>query len=281
MSSTIAPPHRVVQIWLYAVCATILLMVIVGGATRLTDSGLSITEWKPIHGAIPPLGAAQWAVEFDKYRQIPEYRHINRGMSLDEFKTIYWWEWGHRQLGRFIGLFYAIPLAIFWLTGALDRRLKWLLGIGLLLGGVQGFIGWWMVSSGLVDRVDVSQYRLAVHLGLALAILAYLFTIARSLYPLDRERPFVPRAVSNLSVVTVGLIFTQILLGALVAGLDAGLTYNTWPLMDGKWIPNGLATLSPAWLNFFENITMVQFQHRAMAVFTYTFRKSGSSSCIA
>lgn len=252
-----------VRAWLYLVCLLVLAMVMVGGATRLTDSGLSITEWKPVHGIFPPLGARDWQAEFDKYRQIPEYTRINRGMTLAEFKVIYWWEWSHRQLGRLIGLVFALPLTAFWLSGRLEERLKpRLLGL-LALGGLQGIVGWWMVTSGLVERTDVSQYRLAVHLILACAIFAYAMWIARGLAPHSAE-PAEP-ALGQLAMIVTLLILFQIFLGGLVAGLDAGLTFNDWPTMDGEWIPGGLLLLEPAWRNFFENPKAVQFVHRAGA----------------
>src|SRR5690606_32684168 len=243
-------------------------MVLVGGATRLTDSGLSITEWKPIHGVIPPLTAADWQEEFDKYRQIPEYQVINKGMTLDEFKTIFWWEWGHRLLGRVIGLAYFLPLAWFWARGRVEPWLKPRLAAGFVLGGLQGAIGWWMVTSGLVDRVDVSQYRLAIHLTLACVILAYLFWIARVLKQAAGEESL--RAGGRGQFIGAAwllllLVFVQIFLGGLVAGLDAGMGYNTWPLMDGQFVPDGLLIMQPAWVNLFENAMTVQFQHRMTA----------------
>jgi cytochrome c oxidase assembly protein subunit 15 len=252
-----------VRFWLYGVCLLVILMVVVGGATRLTDSGLSITEWKPIHGAIPPLNTAEWLEEFEKYKQIPEYKEINEGMSLDEFKAIFWWEWAHRLLGRFIGFFFFIPLVFFWLRGKLENHLKMPL-IGLLgLGGLQGFIGWWMVSSGLVHRVDVSQYRLAVHLVLACIIFAIALWIARGLAPHSErcERSFLRWQAGLVCF----LILFQIYLGALVAGLDAGLAFNDWPLMDDAIVPDRLFTLEPWWKNLFENPKTVQFIHRCNA----------------
>jgi cytochrome c oxidase assembly protein subunit 15 len=257
--------RTLIRWWLYFVCALILAMVVVGGATRLTESGLSITEWKPIHGVIPPLNEAEWEEELEKYRQIPEYQLINKGMSLDEFKFIFWWEWGHRLLGRFIGVAFFVPMVAFWAAGRIEPWLKPKLLIGLALGGLQGFVGWWMVASGLVDRVDVSQYRLATHLTLALIIFAYLFWIARRLTPLTEPLPVEQAKLTGLSVLLLVLVFVQIFLGGLVAGLNAGLTFNTWPLMDGQLIPGGLLVMEPAWLNFFENVLTVQFQHRMTA----------------
>ncbi len=174
-----------VRYWLYLICILVAAMVIVGGATRLTDSGLSITEWKPLLGIFPPISVADWLAEFEKYKLIPEYTQINKGMSLAEFKFIYWWEWAHRFLGRIIGFVFAIPLAFFWITKRLESGLKPRLLLLLALGGLQGFIGWWMVSSGLVERTDVSQYRLAIHLVIACIIFAYAMWIARNLIPQD------------------------------------------------------------------------------------------------
>ena len=251
-----------IRLWLYGICLLILAMVVVGGATRLTESGLSITEWKPIHGTIPPLSEAEWLEEFDKYRQIPQYQLINKGMSLDEFKFIFWWEWAHRQLGRFIGIAYALPLVFFWATGRIERGLKMPLLFGLFLGGLQGAVGWWMVASGLVERTDVSQYRLATHLTLACIIFAYVFWIARRLAPHTEATPRDADLLRRAGWLVLGLVFLQIFLGGLVAGLNAGLTFNTWPLMDGQWVPKGLLVMEPAWKNFFENVMTVQFQHR-------------------
>ncbi len=252
--------RRLVRIWLYLVLLVLFALFVVGGATRLTGSGLSITEWKPIHGVIPPIGEAQWQEELEKYRQIPQYQQINRGMSLDEFKTIFWWEWAHRLLARGVGFLVAVPLAFFWLTGRLERHLKpKLLGL-LALGGLQGFIGWWMVASGLSERVSVSQYRLATHLMLACLIFTATMVIARGLAP-HSAGPAPDRTRSQSGWLLVLVLF-QIYLGALVAGLHAGLTFNTWPLMDGQFWPGGLLVAEPVWRNFFENPKTVQFVHR-------------------
>jgi heme a synthase len=249
-----------VRWWLYVVIAMLLAIFLVGGATRLTDSGLSITEWKPIHGVIPPLSQADWEEEFAKYQQIPQYELVNKGMSLDEFKTIFWWEWAHRLLARGVGFVVAIPLAFFWATGRLERHLKpKLLGL-LALGGLQGAIGWWMVASGLSERVSVSQYRLAAHLIMACLIFVATMAIARGLAPqLAGQAAPATRRFAGWMVV---FVLFQIYLGALVAGLDAGMTFNTWPLMDGRLWPDQLFTIEPAWLNLFENPKTVQFMHR-------------------
>ncbi|WP_173931418.1 COX15/CtaA family protein [Chelativorans sp. Marseille-P2723] len=249
-----------VRMWLYVVLVTLFALVLVGGATRLTGSGLSITEWKPIHGIIPPLSHAEWIEEFDKYRQIPQYQEINRGMSLDAFKVIFWWEWAHRILARGVGFVFALPLAFFWFTGRLENHLKpKLLGI-LALGGLQGAIGWWMVTSGLIDRVDVSQYRLATHLTIACIIFAAVMAVARGLAP-HSQSPSMEGTRRLAFWLVVGFI-VQIYLGGLVAGLNAGMTYNTWPLMDGALIPQGLFLQEPFWINLFENPKTVQFVHR-------------------
>lgn len=259
--------RRAIRVWLYGVCLLIFAMIVVGGATRLTESGLSITEWKPIHGVIPPLSVAEWEEELEKYRQIPEYQLINKGMSLAEFKFIYWWEWSHRLLGRVIGVAFFLPLVWFWARGRVEPWLRpWLIG-GFVLGGMQGVIGWWMVASGLVDRVDVSQYRLATHLTLACLILAYLLALARhlALAPLDGPARQGASGYSGAAGGLLALLCVQIFLGGLVAGLNAGLTFNSWPLMDGAWIPDGLWLMQPVWLNHFENVLTVQFQHRLTA----------------
>jgi cytochrome c oxidase assembly protein subunit 15 len=256
--------HKALQIWLFAVAGLIFAMVIVGGATRLTDSGLSITEWKPLLGAIPPLSEADWLAAFEKYKQIPEYKLINEGMSLDAFKAIYWWEWAHRFLGRFIGVAFFVPFMIFWLRSAIPRPLMPKM-IGLfLLGGAQGALGWYMVKSGLVDRVDVSQYRLVAHLGLAVLIYGAMSWVAFGLGA-KAARPFeggAERGIRLAAAAFAGLIFLQVLLGGFVAGTDAGLSHNTWPLMDGAIIPSGLGVMEPWYLNAFENVLTVQFNHR-------------------
>lgn len=258
---------RLVAVWLAAVAVLVIAMIVVGGATRLTDSGLSITEWQPILGAIPPLSEQDWQIAFDKYRQIPEYHQVNKGMSLEAFKVIYWWEWSHRLLGRLIGVAFALPLAALWLTGAIRPGYgARLLGV-LALGGLQGFIGWYMVQSGLVDRVDVSHYRLALHLFTAFVILALLVWLALDHAPAEHRVRLatLTRGQRWVAGLLAMLVLMQVVLGALVAGLKAGLTYNTWPLMDGRLIPEGLGTLSPWYLNLLENVTTVQFNHRMMA----------------
>lgn len=252
--------RRAVRIWLMVVLVTLFGLVLVGGATRLTGSGLSITEWKPIHGVVPPLTAAEWEEEFALYQRIPQYEQINKDMTVDEFKSIFWWEWAHRLLARGIGVIFAVPLAVFWVTGRVEKRLRWPL-IGLLaLGGFQGFIGWWMVSSGLAELTSVSQYRLATHLTIACLIFAACVWIMRGLSPHSDD--VAPRSVHRFAVVLAILCLFQIYLGALVAGLDAGMSYNTWPLMDGTLVPSDLFVQQPAWINLFENPKTVQFAHR-------------------
>jgi len=261
-----AAGHKAIAIWLLVVAGLVFAMVIVGGATRLTDSGLSITEWKPVTGAIPPLSGEAWETEFEKYRQTPEYQEINHGMSLADFKAIYYWEWGHRLLGRLIGLAFLLPFLFFLITRKVEReRLPRLIGL-FALGGLQGVLGWFMVMSGLVDRVDVSQYRLAAHLGLAFLIYAALFWTALDYFRGTWGASAPPhRSFAWVAVGFVALIFVQIIIGAFVAGLDAGLIYNTWPLMDGAVIPAGLFSQSPWIANLFENHLTVQFFHRMTA----------------
>lgn len=252
-----------VRRWLYLVGLLIVAMVVVGGATRLTHSGLSITEWQPIHGVVPPLSAAEWQEEFAKYQQIPEYKLVNPDMTLAEFKGIFWWEWTHRILGRLIGVAVLLPMIGFFLAGRIDRQLAPKLIAIFILGGLQGAIGWWMVASGLADRTDVSQYRLATHLTFACVILAYVLWVARGLGRVPDA--IAGRAARIAGVIIVALVFLQIAFGGLVAGLDAGMTFNTWPLMDGALVPSGLFGLDPAWRNFFENVATVQFDHRLVA----------------
>jgi len=252
--------RALVRGWLYVALFVLFALVLVGGATRLTNSGLSITEWKPIHGVIPPLNDPQWQEEFTRYKQIPQYEQMNSDMTLSGFKTIYWWEWTHRILARSIGVVFALPLLFFWLTGRLEKGLKpKLLGI-LALGAFQGAVGWWMVASGLVYRTEVSQYRLATHLTIASVIFAAIAYVARGLAP-HTAKP-ASRGLQRAAGLLVFLVLFQIYLGGLVAGLRAGLSYNTWPLMDGALLPHGLLTIEPAWRNFFENPKTVQYIHR-------------------
>ena len=253
---------RPVRIWLYVLALMVLAMVALGGITRLTDSGLSITEWKPISGMLPPLSAADWQAEFDAYKQIPEYQTQNLHFTLADFQYIFWWEWAHRFLGRVIGFAFAIPFAIFLFQRRFSWKLATPLAVLFVLGGLQGALGWWMVSSGLSVRVDVSQYRLAAHLTAAALLFVALVFVARRL----EDQPRNPAAGPAWPAVTLlVLILIQIAAGAFVAGLDAGLSHNTWPLMDGRVIPRGMAELEPLWRNLFENNTTVQFVHRGIA----------------
>jgi heme a synthase len=260
-----------VTAWLFACCAAIFLMVVIGGITRLTLSGLSITEWKPIIGIVPPFSAADWAAEFAKYKEIPEYRAVHFGMTLDEFKSIYFWEFTHRLLGRLIALGYALPFAWFLVRGRLPRRVATPLCGILLLGFAQGGLGWYMVESGLADRVGVSQYRLVAHLALALAIYAAILWVALGILP-TRTRPEPGAAPSgrwqHAAEIAIVLVALTIIAGGFVAGTRAGLTYNTFPLMDGHLVPAGYARLRPFVLNWFENVAAVQFDHRLLAVST-------------
>jgi cytochrome c oxidase assembly protein subunit 15 len=260
-------PLRVVRAWLFTLAGLVILMAAVGAATRLTGSGLSITEWKPVTGAIPPLSEAAWLVEFEKYRQIPQYKLLNQGMTLSEFKEIYAWEWGHRQLGRLIGLAFFAPLAWYWLRGALTMRLAaTLLGIGAL-GGLQAAVGWIMVASGLEPGMTaVAPIKLTLHLLIASAILVCLVWAASGL-TLGAPGPEAGTAARRGSRVLLGLVLVQIAAGGLVAGSKAGLTYNTWPLMDGELIPAAakLFVVSPWIENFIDNVTLVQFNHRLLA----------------
>ncbi|WP_209427190.1 heme A synthase [Pararhodobacter sp. SW119] len=286
-----AGARRAIRVWLMVLFALVVAIIAVGGLTRLTGSGLSITDWRPISGAIPPLTAADWAREFDAYRQIDQYRLLNEGMSLREFQVIFWWEWGHRQLGRLIGLVWAAGFLWFWLRGQIPPG--WtgrLLGLGAL-GGLQGAIGWWMVASGLGEgMVAVASYRLAVHLGLAFVILGliawYVMRLGRSQAALLQAGRAREGRAFRMSTGLMHFAFLQILLGALVAGIDAGRGYTDWPLMAGGIFPPGMFELEPVWRNFFENDGLVQFIHRVsgylLAIFAVVVwmraRRSGFAS---
>jgi cytochrome c oxidase assembly protein subunit 15 len=257
--------RRAIRLWLLTVAALVFLTLLVGGATRLTESGLSIVEWKPVTGAIPPVNESAWLEEFEKYQATTQYQQLNRGMTLDEFKTIYWWEWAHRLLGRLIGAAFLFPFVWFLWRGWIERGLRWRLWAIFALGAAQGAVGWWMVASGLAGRVSVSPYRLAFHLTLACVIYAALVWTAQSLRP--RPAFAAPSRIGFTAGVLLFLVLAQIYLGALVAGLDAGRIYNTLPLIDGAFIPSAerLFFEQPMWRNFFENPLMVQFQHRMLA----------------
>ncbi len=255
--SSIEKPRRAVGFWLLAVALVILAMVTIGGLTRLTGSGLSITEWNPIMGAIPPLNEVQWQDAFAKYQHIPQYTIENRGMTLEGFKGIFWWEWIHRFLGRLLGVAFFVPFVWFAATGAIRKRDWPRMLILFVLGGLQGFIGWWMVTSGLETRVSVSQYRLAIHLGAALLLLIAILWIA-----LEYLRGGKSTGTSKRATAFVALVYGQMLLGALVAGLHAGLIYNSWPDMNGRVLPEDPFFSAPWWINFFENPGLAQFDHR-------------------
>ena len=252
--------------WLVVCGILVFCMIIVGGATRLTHSGLSIVEWEPIVGTIPPLNDTDWNQVFDEYKGSPEYQLINFGMSLDEFKVIFWWEYFHRLLGRLIGFVFFVPFLFFLLTRRLNAELTGrLLGI-FALGGLQGGMGWYMVASGLVDEPNVSQYRLTAHLGIAFLIFgAITWTAMSVLYPSKTNLSVPVRSMYKTSVAVSATLFLMVLSGGFVAGLQAGLIYNTFPLMGNSFIPPNLFALTPFWTNFFDNMTTVQFDHRIIA----------------
>lgn len=268
----VLPPTREravdVRLWLWIIAALVFLMVVVGGATRLTESGLSITEWRPVTGVVPPLSEEQWGAAFEDYKKISQYRELFPDMDLARFKIIYAWEWSHRLLGRLIGFAFALPLAWFWVKKRLPPAIKPKLLAILLLGALQGIAGWWMVSSGLDKRVEVAQERLAIHLLLAALIFSACLWVAAGLGP--RTQLVIAHGrqrLASVALLLLFLVFVQLGFGAIVAGLRAGYTYNTWPLMDGVFFPSfeELARLSPWWANFVDNVTTVQFNHRFMA----------------
>ena len=259
---------QAIAIWLLVIVALIFAMVVLGGVTRLTESGLSIVEWQPVVGILPPLSEAAWLAEFEKYKQFPEYQKVNLGMSLAEFKQIFWFEWAHRLLGRAIGVVFFVPFLYFLIRRRISPQLGLRLGIIFILGGLQGVLGWYMVASGLVDRPDVSAYRLAAHLGLAVVIYGYVLWTAMGLLaprvhgPAREGRYGLLRTLVPLFCL---LVFLTLLSGAFVAGTNAGFGYNTFPLMDGRIVPPDLFLLEPLWRNFFENIPLVQLNHRLAA----------------
>lgn len=261
---------RAVGLWLLICAAMVLLMAVIGAVTRLTESGLSIMEWAPISGALPPLSDGEWQRVFALYQQIPEYQQVNRGMSLAEFKTIFWWEYIHRLWGRLIGVVFAVPFLWFWLRRRLRRELVPHLVIMFLLGGLQGALGWYMVASGFAARTDVSQYRLVAHLGAAVAIYAYILWVALGLLLPRPERSDDRRTghLRRLMAGLAGLVALTMAAGGFVAGLDAGFIYNTFPLMDGRLVPEDYGALRPWILNPFENVAAVQFHHRVLAILT-------------
>ncbi len=259
MNSEAQQPLHLV-IWLALVCGVIYLMIVVGGVTRLTQSGLSMVDWQPIMGIVPPLSTEEWQEAFTAYKQYPEYQKINRGMSLDEFKQIFFWEYGHRVLGRIIGMIYFVPFVVFLALGRVERRWQPRLWIAFVLGGLQGLMGWYMVKSGLVDVPYVSHYRLAAHMMLAMVILGFLFWLILDMLAVNRCQ--VSRGLRSGSFWLLILLAVQLVLGAFTAGLDAGYGFNTWPLMHGQFLADAALMMTPFWHNFVENGVMIQFLHR-------------------
>jgi len=258
---------RPIAAWLFVCCALVFAMVVVGGVTRLTHSGLSITEWQPVVGTLPPLDDAQWQQAFAKYQATPEYRQVNHAMTLAEFKGIFWWEYFHRLLGRAIGVVFLVPYVWFLVRRRIPAGYALPLASIFVLGGLQGAMGWYMVQSGLVDDPRVSHFRLTAHLGLAFLIFGAMQWVAMSLWAPARPQPSTPdaRGVRRLAFVVTAVVFAQVLAGGLVAGLRAGFAYNTFPLMNGSAVPPEIFMLEPAWRNFFWNMATVQFDHRAIA----------------
>ena len=259
---------EIIGLWLVILCAMVFVMVVLGGVTRLTHSGLSMVEWRPLTGWLPPLGESEWRDAFAKYQQFPEYRELNYAMSLNGFQSIYWHEYLHRLWGRLIGVTFVLPFAVFALRGWLDRSLVGRLLFAFVLGGLQGLLGWYMVKSGMTDEPDVSQYRLVAHLGVAFIIFGYLLWLALGLLAPGVSRVKNPgrRALARFAVVVTGLILIMALSGGFVAGLDAGFVYNTFPLMEGRLVPDYLFEATPWYLNPFENVITAQFVHRLLAV---------------
>lgn len=273
MTDSISPTnsHKLIAIWLLTCCATVFGMVVLGGVTRLTGSGLSMVQWAPIMGILPPLSHTEWQETFSLYQQFPEFQLKNFNMSLDEFKSIFWFEYAHRLLGRGIGIIFFLPFLFFVFTGKVNKSLTPKLLIMFVLGGLQGLMGWYMVKSGLVDDPHVSQYRLTAHLSLAIIIYAYMFWVALDLLLPKTNVPSIARdsKLAQLTAIITSIIFITIMSGGFVAGTKAGFAFNTFPLMDGQWIPNGLLAVEPVWRNFFENIITVQFDHRVLATILF------------
>ena len=256
--------------WLLLCCALVFAMVVLGGVTRLTGSGLSMVNWKPLSGVLPPLSQAAWDREFEHYQDSPEYVYVNKGMTLDGFKSIFWFEYAHRLLGRLIGVVFLLPFLYFLFRRRIESSLAPKLVTMFVLGGLQGLLGWYMVKSGLIDNPHVSQYRLAAHLGLAILIYAFmLWTALGILRRGNRASAHTVGRLPLLATILAAAVFITIISGAFVAGLKAGFTYNTFPLMAGKLVPDGLWSMTPVFLNFFENVTTVQFTHRVLAVSTF------------
>jgi cytochrome c oxidase assembly protein subunit 15 len=264
LQSRVSSAHRAIAVWLLACCALVFAMVVIGGITRLTHSGLSIVEWQPIVGTVPPLNDAQWAETFAKYQATPEFRLRNHDMTLAGFKGIFWWEYFHRLLGRLVGVVFFVPLAYFVLRGRVRGSLAWKLAGIFVLGGLQGAVGWYMVKSGLVDEPRVASLRLASHLGMALVIYASMLWVALGLLA-PVPVPAAPGARRHAAALAI-LVFVMALTGALVAAIHAGLAYNTYPLMNGRWVPPEILMLEPWWKNFIFNMATVQFVHRVLAL---------------
>jgi len=274
-SQIIDKPYNAIIVWLFVIAFMVFVMIVLGGVTRLTQSGLSMVEWKPISGWLPPMNSGDWQLLFDKYRQFPEFAQNNPDMTVFDFENIFWLEYIHRVWGRLIGIVFLLPMMFFLLSKQLSGKVAIHALVIFLLGGLQGGLGWFMVKSGLIDEPDVSQYRLTAHLGLAVIILAYSLTLAFDL--IKKQRPTVllgdtsSTTIIRFSDVILGMIFITLLSGGFVAGLDAGLVYNTFPLMDGQLIPDEAFDLTPLYLNAFENVALVQFDHRILAITTTVF----------
>lgn len=260
--------QRQIALWLFGVCFLVFCMVILGGVTRLTGSGLSMVEWHPVSGVLPPIGDAAWLAEFDSYRQSPEFKIINSWMTLGDFKQIFWFEFSHRLLGRIIGLAFLVPFLWFLWKGHISRSLRPKLIVMFILGGLQGVLGWYMVKSGLVNNPHVSQYRLTAHLMAAIAIYGYMLWVALGLYGNNVAQQSSDNKARVFALGLAVLIVITLVSGGFVAGLKAGLVYNTFPLMNGEFIPEGIGALSPWYLNLFENMATVQFDHRLLAITT-------------
>jgi len=258
--------NKIIASWLFVLCGMVFFMVILGGLTRLTHSGLSMVDWRPITGWLPPLNPSEWQAVFELYQESPEFKKVNAGMTVDGFKSIFWLEFIHRLWGRSMGVVFLLPFVFFLIKGWVTRPLIPRLILIFLLGGLQGGLGWYMVKSGLIDNPDVSQYRLTAHFSAAVVIYGYMFWVALSLMrPLHGAVLHASSLLAKATVFSAFWIFVTMMSGGFVAGLDAGLTYNTFPLMDGNFVPDGLVNLSPWYLNMFENITTVQFDHRILA----------------
>lgn len=271
-STSISFSSKVIATWLLTLCGMVFFMIVLGGLTRLTHSGLSMVDWRPLTGWLPPLNSSEWQAVFDLYKESPEYKKINYGMTIEGFKSIFWLEFAHRLWGRCMGIVFLLPCAFFLIKGWVSRSLMPRIFIIFLLGGSQGVLGWFMVKSGLIDNPDVSQYRLTAHFSAAVIIYGYMFWVALSLLKIPHgELKKAPPGLVVATTLTTAWVFLTMISGGFVAGLDAGLTYNTFPLMDGHLVPEGLWRMSPWYLNLFENITTVQFDHRVLAKITLIF----------